>query len=36
MKIRDANQMPPIASRVVDEQAVQVIGDWISGLGGCE
>ncbi len=36
MKVRDSNQMPPIATHVVDEQAVQVVGDWIAGLGGCE
>lgn len=36
MKVRNSNQMPPIATHVVDEQAVQVVGDWIAGLGGCE
>lgn len=36
MKARDANQMPPIATHVVDEQAVQVVGEWIAGLGACE
>jgi uncharacterized repeat protein (TIGR03806 family) len=36
MKTRDTNQMPPIASHIVDEQAVLVISDWIAGLSGCE
>lgn len=36
MKVRDENQMPPIATHLVDEQAVQVVGDWIAGLAGCE
>ena len=36
MKVRDGNQMPPLASHLVDEAAVQVISDWIASLAGCE
>jgi hypothetical protein len=36
MKVRDGNQMPPLASHLVDEAAVQVISDWIANLAGCE
>lgn len=36
MKVRDVNQMPPLASHVVDEAAVAVIVEWITELNGCE
>jgi uncharacterized repeat protein (TIGR03806 family) len=36
MKVRDVNQMPPLASHLVDEEAVDVISAWIDGLNGCE
>lgn len=36
MKVRDVNQMPPLASHVVDEAAVAVIAEWITELNGCE
>jgi uncharacterized repeat protein (TIGR03806 family) len=36
MKLRDVNQMPPLASHIVDQAAVDVIGDWIGSLQSCE
>ncbi len=36
MKRRDSDQMPPLATHVVDATAVQVVSDWIAGLTGCE
>ncbi len=36
MKVRDGNQMPTLGTHLVDEAAVQVVSDWISGLTGCE
>lgn len=36
MKRRDSNQMPPLASHLVDTAAVQVVSDWIAGLASCE
>jgi uncharacterized repeat protein (TIGR03806 family) len=36
MKVRDVNQMPPLASHVVDQAAVEVIGAWIGGLTSCD
>ncbi len=36
MKRRDANQMPPLASHVVDEAAVNVVSEWIASLVACE
>ncbi|MDR7091095.1 PQQ-dependent sugar dehydrogenase [Cellvibrio fibrivorans] len=35
MKVRDVNQMPPLASHVVDQEAVNVIAAWIGGLENC-
>jgi uncharacterized repeat protein (TIGR03806 family) len=35
MKVRDVNQMPPLASHVVDQEAVNVIAAWIGGLASC-
>lgn len=35
MKVRDANQMPPLASHVVDQAAVDVITGWIAGMASC-
>ncbi|HEX6998802.1 MAG TPA: PQQ-dependent sugar dehydrogenase [Gammaproteobacteria bacterium] len=32
---RDANGMPPLASRVVDAAGVALIEEWIAGLAGC-
>lgn len=36
MKVRDANQMPPLASHLVDDEAVEVISMWIGGLQNCD
>ena len=36
MKLRDANQMPPLASHIVDQAAIDVISEWIGSLQGCE
>ncbi len=36
MKVRNGNQMPTLGTHLVDEAAVQVVSDWISGLTGCE
>lgn len=37
MKLRDQiNQMPPVASHLVDEAAVKVVSDWIASLETCE
>lgn len=36
MKVRDVNQMPPLASHLVDQAAVAVITEWIGSLKGCE
>ena len=36
MKVRDGYQMPTIGTHIVDEAAVQVISDWITGLTGCQ
>lgn len=36
MKVRDANQMPPLASHLVDDEAVEVIAAWIGGLQNCD
>lgn len=35
MKVRDVNQMPPLASHLVDQEAVDVIAAWIGELEGC-
>ncbi len=35
MKVRDVNQMPPLASHLVDQEAVDVIAAWIGGLASC-
>lgn len=35
MKVRDVNQMPPLGSHLVDQEAVDVIADWIGGLASC-
>ncbi len=35
MNVRDANQMPPLASHVVDQAAIDVISAWIAGLVNC-
>ena len=35
MKVRDDNQMPPLGSHLVDQDAVDVIAAWISGLASC-
>jgi len=35
MNRRDAKQMPPLATGVVDAAAVEVVGEWINGLSGC-
>lgn len=36
MTLRDVNQMPPLASHIVDQAAVDVIADWIGSLQSCE
>lgn len=36
MKRRDSSQMPPLASHVVDDSAIQIVSDWITGLTTCE
>lgn len=36
MKLRDVNQMPPLASYTVDQTAVDVIAEWISSLEDCK
>jgi uncharacterized repeat protein (TIGR03806 family) len=33
---RDANQMPPLATNVVDTAGVQLISDWIASLTSCQ
>lgn len=35
MNRRGEYQMPPLASAVVDDAAVAVVGEWIDGLSGC-
>jgi uncharacterized repeat protein (TIGR03806 family) len=35
MKVRDVNQMPPLGSHLVDQEAVDVIAAWIGGLASC-
>ena len=35
MHRRDVNQMPPIATQIVDEAGVAVIDEWITGLTSC-
>lgn len=35
MNRRGADQMPPIGSNVVDTLGVQLVRDWINGLGSC-
>lgn len=35
MKVRDVNQMPPLGSHLVDQDAVDVISAWIGGLESC-
>jgi hypothetical protein len=35
MKVRDVNQMPPLASHIVDQAAVDVIAAWIDSLSSC-
>jgi cysteine synthase len=35
MDRRDANQMPPLASHVVDAAGVTLIRDWITSLTSC-
>ena len=32
MHRRDSYKMPPLATSLPDEHAIQVIGDWIRGL----
>jgi mono/diheme cytochrome c family protein len=37
MNRRDANQMPPVASHVVDAQGATLLQQWINGMGtGCQ
>ncbi|MEM9864773.1 MAG: PQQ-dependent sugar dehydrogenase [Myxococcota bacterium] len=36
MRDRGVNQMPPIATTIVDEEAVAVVDAWIASLGACE
>jgi hypothetical protein len=37
MNRRDANQMPPVASHVVDTQGAALLQQWINGMGaGCQ
>jgi uncharacterized repeat protein (TIGR03806 family) len=36
MKVRDVNQMPPLASHLVDATAIDVISAWIRELDSCE
>lgn len=36
MKVRDENQMPPLASHLVDDAAVTLITEWIANLEGCK
>jgi mono/diheme cytochrome c family protein len=33
---RDANQMPPLATNVIDTTGVQLISDWIASLMTCQ
>jgi uncharacterized repeat protein (TIGR03806 family) len=35
MKVNDANKMPKIGRNEMDQAAVDVISEWISGLSGC-
>lgn len=35
MKVRDVNQMPPLGSHLVDQEAVDVVSAWIGGLENC-
>jgi len=35
MKVRDVNQMPPLGSHLVDQEALDVISAWIGGLASC-
>jgi hypothetical protein len=35
MNARDANQMPPLGTHLVDTAATQVVSDWITGLANC-
>jgi uncharacterized repeat protein (TIGR03806 family) len=35
MRALDANRMPPIASRVLDERGVELIEKWITSLSAC-
>jgi hypothetical protein len=35
MSRRDANQMPPLASSVVDTAGVALVREWIAGLDAC-
>jgi uncharacterized repeat protein (TIGR03806 family) len=35
MDVRDANQMPPVGSNLVDVDGVQLVRDWIATLKGC-
>jgi hypothetical protein len=32
---RDSHGMPPLGSTIVDAAGVQLLTDWINGLGGC-
>ena len=36
MQATDTSRMPPLASTVIDAQAVQIISDWIASLTACE
>jgi hypothetical protein len=37
MSRRDASQMPPVASHVVDTQGAALLQQWINGMvAGCE
>jgi hypothetical protein len=35
MKVRGEGQMPPLATHLVDQQAVNAIAEWIGGLENC-
>lgn len=35
MKVRDVNQMPPLGSHLVDQEAVDVVAEWIAGMTIC-
>jgi hypothetical protein len=35
MNTHKSNQMPPLASSLVDDDGLQLVSDWISSLQGC-